>query len=211
MTKQFCPLCNFETKQLLTFRKKDYHKCGNCHAIFMLPDFFVSLETEKNRYELHNDGTNDSGYLNFVKPITDYVKEHFTSTHKGLDFGAGHSVVIANVLNELSLSVKIYDPFFHNNKELLEEKYDYIIACEVIEHFHNPIKEFTLLSSMLNPFGKLIIMTDPLIESTDFSKWYYKNDETHVFFYSLKTFEFIQQTLGFKKLTINNRLIVFEK
>jgi len=211
MKEQFCPLCNSKTNHLLTFRKKEYHKCNNCDAVFMLPDFFVSLETEKSRYELHNDGSNDLGYLNFIKPITDYVINNFDKQDNGLDFGAGHSVVIANVLNEVSLNVKIYDPFFHNNKELLKEKYDYIIACEVIEHFHYPLKEFTLLYSLLNPHGKLIIMTDPLKETTNFSKWYYKNDETHVFFYSQKTFQFIQKTLDFKELNINDRLIVFEK
>ncbi|MGD9761484.1 MAG: class I SAM-dependent methyltransferase [Candidatus Izemoplasmatales bacterium] len=177
----------------------------------MLPKFFVSLETEKNRYELHSDGSDSPGYLNFVKPITDYVKNNFTTQDKGLDFGAGHSVVIADLLNESSLNVKIFDPFFHNFQELLNDKYDYIIACEVVEHFHNPLKEFTLLYSMLNPNGKLIIMTDPLRETTIFSNWYYKNDETHVFFYSLKTFQFIKEKFQFKELMINDRLIVLKK
>jgi len=211
MQKQYCSLCNSETKHFLTFRKKDYHKCSNCDAIFMLPEFFVSLETEKNRYELHSDGSDNPGYLSFIKPITDYVKNNFTTQDKGLDFGAGHSVVIADLLNRSSLNVKIFDPFFHNYQELLNDKYDYIIACEVVEHFHNPLKEFTLLYSMLNPNGKLIIMTDPLRETTIFSNWYYKNDETHVFFYSLKTFQFIKENFQFKELMINDRLIVLKK
>jgi hypothetical protein len=36
---------------------------------------------------------------------------------------------------------------------------------------------------MLNRGGKFLVMTEPLMPSTDFSDWHYKNDATHVFFY----------------------------
>ena len=129
----------------------------------------------------------------------------------GLDFGAGHGPVIAKILEDKNFDVKIYDPFFYNKKSLLKTKYDYIIICEVIEHFHKPNQEFELLYNLLNPNGKLIIMTEPLLDNTEFSKWYYKNDETHVFFYSLKTFEYIYKEFKFSNFTIDNRLVVFTK
>jgi len=62
----------------------------------------------------------------------------------------------------------LYDPFFHPKSELLAKKYDFIIACEVIEHFHDPRKEFELLYKLLNQGGKLYLMTDLYSQEVDF-------------------------------------------
>ena len=206
-----CSLCNLETKFYLSFRKKDYYICQNCGSIEMHPDFFISVEKEKKRYELHKSDILDIGYQRFVEPITNYVISNFSSRHEGLDFGAGNGQIIAKILKSKNIDIKVYDPLFHNDKSVLNSKYDYIIACEVIEHFHNPSNEFALLFSLLKTGGKLIIMTDPLKKETSFIDWYYKNDETHVFFYSNTTFQYIKNKYGFKSVDIKGRLIVFEK
>jgi hypothetical protein len=52
-------------------------------------------------------------------------------------------------------------------------------------------------------------MTDLLPEKEDFKNWYYKNDFTHVIFYTPKTLQWIQKKVGFKHLSIDNRLIRF--
>ena len=206
-----CSLCNSKTKYYLKFRNKDYYICHTCGSIEMHPDFFVSAEKEKKRYELHRSDILDIGYQRFVEPITDYVINNFDSRHDGLDFGAGNGKIIAKILKSKNIDIKVYDPLFHNDKSVLNSKYDYIISCEVIEHFHNPAEEFSLLFSLLKSGGKLIIMTEPLKEDINFIDWYYKNDETHVFFYSKTTFEYIKNKYGFKNVDIENRLIVFEK
>ena len=206
-----CSLCKSKTEYYLKFRKKDYYICQNCGSIEMHPDFFISAEKEKKRYELHKSDILDIGYQRFVEPIIDYVISNFDYRHEGLDFGAGNGQIIAKILKSKNIDIKVYDPFFHNDKNVLNSKYDYIIACEVIEHFHNPSEEFSLLFSLLKSGGKLIIMTDPLKKESSFIDWYYKNDETHVFFYSSTTFEYIKNNYGFKSVDINGRLIVFEK
>ncbi|MFA7076555.1 MAG: class I SAM-dependent methyltransferase [Candidatus Izemoplasmatales bacterium] len=206
-----CVLCNHKTIYFTTFRNKTYNHCPNCDSVQMLPEFFISSKDEKNRYELHKDGTNDLGYLNFIKPITSYILNNLDKKNIGLDFGAGHSPVISSVLEKNGFKIFNYDPYFHNNEELLKDKYDFITSCEVIEHFYNPQKEFQTLSSLLRANGKLVLMTDLYDSNTDFNKWYYKNDETHVFFYSKKSFEYIKKRFGFKSLDIDNRLVVLSK
>jgi citrate lyase synthetase len=52
-------------------------------------------------------------------------------------------------------------------------------------------------------------MTDLYDESIDFAKWYYKNDVTHVFFYTKETFVWIQKEFGFRDLKIEKRLITY--
>ncbi len=205
-----CPLCNSSSKYYITFRNKDYYMCEGCKSIFMDSKFYLDPEKEKDRYLLHNNDVDDLGYQKFVKPIIDYTIDNFTGSNPGLDFGAGHGPVISTLLKRMSYDIEMYDPFFHNQKELLKKKYDYIISCEVIEHFHNPAKEFLALKQMLNSGGKLILKTDILKPETDFSKWYYKNDSTHVFFYSIDSFDFIVKHFGFSKVFIDDRLIIIE-
>jgi 2-polyprenyl-3-methyl-5-hydroxy-6-metoxy-1,4-benzoquinol methylase len=176
----------------------------------MHPNFYTSLENEKNRYQEHNNDINDIGYQNFVQPIVQSVLNNFKNTTQGLDFGCGTGPVITKLLRDKNYNITTYDPFFDNNTEALKKTYDFIVCCEVIEHFHHPFKEFKLLKSLLKPKGKLFCMTDLLSETVNFNKWYYKNDNTHVIFYHRNTCKWIQENIGFSKVTVSNRLIVFE-
>jgi len=84
-----------------------------------------------------------------------------------------------------------------------------VIACEVIEHFHYPAGEFLLLRGLLNENGKLYCRTSILYPEQDFEKWYYKDDPTHVFFYSTIKAEKIRDQFGFRRVDINGNLIIF--
>ena len=127
----------------------------------------------------------------------------------GLDFGSGTGSAVSKVLTDNGYNIVQYDPFFDNHPELLEQQYDYIASCEVVEHFHHPGKEFELLRKMLRRKGKLYIMTHLYDPSIVFPSWYYKNDHTHVFMYQKETMEWIAQTYGFSRVIIDKRLIVF--
>lgn len=202
-----CPLCESEAE---FFYQHKYLSCPECHSLFKHPRLLPSIEEEKNRYTLHDNDVNDPKYQKFVSPITDLIFDHFTPLDLGLDFGCGTGPVISKMLSENGFEVLQYDPLFCNNKKLLEQKYDYIICCEVIEHFHKPNKEFALLRSLLKEGGRLYCKTHPFDESIDFENWYYKEDETHVFFYQVKTFEWIKEKFGFKDLLVDGRIISFQ-
>ena len=51
-------------------------------------------------------------------------------------------------------------------------------------------------------------MTGIYRQNIDFSKWWYKNDLTHVFIYKEETFEWIKEEFGFKNLKIKENLII---
>ena len=146
-----CPLCNSTADIFYEFKKQLYFQCVNCRAIFMAENLRPNPESEKSRYEEHINDVNDEGYQRFVSPITEGIMHDFKPGNKGLDFGAGTGPVISKVLKDNGYSILQYDPFFHNHPELLEQKYDYIACCEVIEHFYNPKKEFVLLRKLLRP------------------------------------------------------------
>jgi len=205
--KKICPLCQ-NSASLLYEDNQRYFTCKVCHSIFVDENHLPDAQSEKERYELHDDNAEDAGYRKFVSPITANIEKDFLNVAKGLDFGAGTSQIITKVMQEKGYDISPYDPYFHPNKELLKKRYDYIASCEVIEHFYHPAKEFRLLKSMLKKDAKLYLMTDMYDESIEFSSWYYKNDPTHVFFYTKKTFEWIQKRFDFSNLFIEKRLII---
>ena len=176
----------------------------------MASGFRPGPEEERKRYEEHLNDVTDVRYQNFVSPIINAVKTNFSTNSMGLDFGAGTGPVISKVLGDNGYKLKQFDPFFCNDTWALQLKYDYIVCCEVIEHFHSPSKEFELLKSLLKPNGYLYCMTHLYENTIDFDNWYYKNDNTHVFIYQRETLVKIKKLFKFSSLTIENRLVKFK-
>jgi len=206
-----CSLCKGNGRIFFENDNIKYYSCKRCGAIFMDPKNYLSVAEEKERYEEHNNDVEDKRYQNFVSDIVKNIKKDWESNSEGLDFGAGTGPVVAKLLREEGYKVDIYDPFFWNKENHLKKNYDYIVACEVIEHFHNPLNEFELLNSLLKEGGKLYCKTEIHKDNIDFKDWYYKNDPTHVFFYNENVFKWIVENLGFKSYSISDRIIVLNK
>ncbi len=206
-----CPLCSNIGIEFFKSEKQHFYRCSTCKGIFTDKKLQLNTVDEKERYKLHKNHINDLGYIKFANPIISSVKKYFNPNHTGLDFGAGHTPVISEILKVDNYQVEIYDPLFFNKPEVLTKTYDFITSCEVIEHFYNPKKEFELLYNLLKPKGKLICMTLLYDETIDFKNWFYKNDPTHVFLYQKETFQWIKKKFGFSNAIIENRLITLTK
>lgn len=210
-TSTKCLLCNSKTKLFYKNKNKKYYKCENCFSVMLDPSNFLTSEEEKERYESHNNDVDDIRYQKFVSPIVESVKNNYDTSHTGLDYGAGTGPVITSLLAKEGYDIKLYDPFFHHYPENLSKKYDYIICSEVIEHFYNPYHEFKSLTNMLNSKGCIFCMTSLYDEGIDFKNWYYKNDETHVFFYHKKALKWIKNKFNFSYLEIDGKLVKLTK
>lgn len=207
-----CILCqNTTTNRLGCIHDIEYHQCNQCHCTFKDEKHFPDATTEKSRYLLHNNDVKDVNYQKFVQPIVQSVFENFENTEIGLDFGAGTAPVISSILLKKGYEIHQYDPFFHPDPSALSRKYDFIVCCEVVEHFHEPWKEFDRLYQLLKPNGLLFCMTELLPEPQLFNDWYYKNDPTHVIFYSEKTLDWIKLHYNFSTLKVDGRLFVLTK
>jgi 2-polyprenyl-3-methyl-5-hydroxy-6-metoxy-1,4-benzoquinol methylase len=211
MIQELCPLCDSDKELFFRGKQGTYYQCQHCRGVFVASEHHPEYEEELARYREHNNDVNDIRYQKFVEPIVQAVTKYFGPGHKGLDFGAGTGPVISALLHKKAYQIELYDPFFHNHPELLNRKYDYIVCCEVMEHFHKPAKEFELLANLLNAGGKLFCMTNIFEPGIDFGKWYYKNDKTHVFFYPQETLEYIRENNNFSTLEISNNLIIFSR
>ncbi len=207
--KNTCPLCKGIAGIFYEKKNQLFYLCVNCKGIFLQKNLLPDRKKEIERYLSHNNDIEDERYQTFVSPIVSSVLRDFTATCKGLDFGAGTGPVITKLLQDNKFQIAQYDPFFHNYPAILAKKYNYIICCEVIEHFHDPKKEFSLLKELLLKNGKIYCMTGIYNKSINFGNWSYKNDITHVFIYQKETFLWIKDKFGFTNVTIDGRLITF--
>ncbi|MDD2986639.1 class I SAM-dependent methyltransferase [Flavobacterium sp.] len=206
-----CPLCQSPSNHFYSQNTREFYFCSTCFAVFLDNKNYFSEKEEQKHYENHNNDIFDKGYQQFASPITNAIQRDFKPQHQGLDYGSGTNSVIVKMLKDSAYHISEYDPFFSNTISLLNQQYDYISCCEVMEHFHHPKKEFEKLYNLLLPNGKLYCMTDLFDETKNFDTWYYKNDHSHVFFYHAKTIAWIAKTIGFSNYSIEGRLILFEK
>ena len=204
-----CTLCGSKTYFFNKINEIVYYACDHCGAVLIEPLCLLSPDNERERYLKHNNDVNDIRYQKFVMPLVDEIKRNYSVKHYGLDFGAGTGPVITRLLRDSGYKIELYDPFFWNNVKSLKCKYDYIICCEAIEHFRNPGNEFKLLRSLMNKNGMLLCKTSLYNETLDFESWYYKNDPTHVVFYTEKTLGLIKAKYNFTSLAITENFIKF--
>jgi 2-polyprenyl-3-methyl-5-hydroxy-6-metoxy-1,4-benzoquinol methylase len=206
--KMNCTLCESPLK----LKQDDYYfRCSNCDALVKNSIFYVDANEEKATYEEHNNDVNDPRYQNFTSPITNYILENFSKNQLGLDYGCGTGPVISKQLEKSGFSLVLYDPFFYPDSNYLNSRYDFIFACEVFEHFHNPKQEIEKLLSLLKPQGELIIMTHLYDDSKYFQNWYYRKDYTHVFIYTEKTMLFIARKYNLEVIQMGERFQVLRK
>lgn len=206
-----CRLCQQNTKHLLYYGKRTFMHCEACDSIQLALNDLPDRKVEKKRYTAHNNDSNDDGYVRFLQPMIDVVLQEQEATNLGLDFGSGPQPVLSDILQSKGYAVSAYDPIFKNETSILDKSFDYILCCEVMEHFHNPYGAFKKLHSLLKPGGKLYCKTMLYDHDIDFDKWWYKNDITHVFFYSQKSLKYIQHAFGFSDLSVQEELICFKK
>lgn len=179
----------------------DYFHCSVCDLRFLDPALQLSPEDERARYLFHENSVDDQGYRRFLEPVYLEIKKRLPLNARILDFGGGPGPALIHRLKEDGYTqTEVYDPCFWPERSVLELEYDAIFATEVIEHFRRPAEDFHQLRKSLSPSGVWIFMTLFCEDSVDFNAWYYRQDPTHVSFYSKKTMQWLEKRFGFSQL-----------
>lgn len=216
-----CPLCGASDAAFYySDKKREYHQCTNCDLVFVPPQFHLTPQLEKAEYDKHENSLDDEGYLNFLKraasPLIDYldrqIKDHALTKSQliGLDFGCGPAPALAHFISEQGYRTELYDLYYHSKKGALAKQYDFVTCTEVVEHFNSPQQGIEQLFSLVNPSGVLVIMTKLVLSQERFKNWHYKNDPTHVSFFSQKTFEYLASQYNRSVEFIGNDVIFFK-
>jgi SAM-dependent methyltransferase len=178
-----------EVIEFATDKRRTFLQCRVCELVFVPPSQFLSAAEEKKRYDLHRNTPHDAGYREFLKRIFLPLERSLAPGSRGLDFGSGPGPVLAMMFEEAGHTMTLFDTFYEPVPYALEQQYDFITATEVVEHLREPAKELERLWACLKNGGRLGIMTK-LVDTaaSGFSEWHYKNDPTHVCFFSRATF-----------------------
>lgn len=207
-----CPLC--ENKQSLPFWRdhlRPYRRCPQCRLVFVPAEYHLSPAAEKAEYDLHRNDPNDAGYRKFLTRLFEPLCDRLPVGAKGLDFGSGPGPTLAPMFAEAGFDMAIYDPFYAPDRSVLQSRYDFISCSEVVEHFHAPGREFRFLWQLLAAEGWLGIMTKLVIDPQAFARWHYKNDPTHVVFFSRETFVYLARQLKACLEFIGSDVILLQK
>ena len=196
-----CPLCQLSKGIKFFEDHRSYFQCLKCSLVFVPPQQYLTAEEEKAMYDLHENSSDDPGYRQFLNRFLQPFLQHLKPHSYGLDFGSGPGPTLSIMLEENGHTVENYDCFYAPDINLLDKSdskqaYDFITATEVIEHLHHPKQELERLWSCLKVNGSLGIMTKRVFNQEAFSHWHYKNDITHVCFYSLETFQWLANHWG---------------
>lgn len=192
MMKPICALCGSPDSGLFhSDKRRDYWRCGQCLLVFVDQDQHLPLAAEKAIYDLHQNNCADTGYREFLSRLAIPLLARLPASCTGLDFGCGPGPALAQMLEAGGHVVTLYDPIYAADPDVLNCQYQFVSCSEVVEHFRQPGNEFDRLFTLLQPGGWLAIMTKLVIDAEAFAKWHYKNDLTHIAFFSRSTFEWL--------------------
>lgn len=219
MLSMLCPLCNSRAYAFLPTKQRAFYRCEHCDLVFADPTSHLPLSAEQDIYDLHQNDPSDSGYRQFlmrlVEPLVQYLgrsathyQDQFTEV---LDFGCGPGPAMGELLEPYGLSVCNYDPIYQPNDALLQKQFDVITCTEVVEHFNQPLDSWQQLFDCLSAKGTLGVMTSLFTRDTPaaFNAWQYKNDPTHVSFYTPKTIAWLSDYFKVTATIVSQRVILF--
>lgn len=207
-----CPLCACPKLNLFfADKRRSYLRCSRCYLVMVPPEFHLSPDDEKAEYDKHENDPADLGYRRFLSRCLDPLLSRLKPGTKGLDFGCGPGPAISVMAGERGFQVDNYDPFYADDKAVFKRTYDFITLTEVIEHVADAKALLTRLDGLLKPGGILAVMTKRVLDVDAFSRWHYKNDPTHICFYSEECFHWVAEQWRWRLEVIDRDLVFLTK
>ncbi len=210
--KEICPLC--QSIKIFGYahgESREYLHCSNCDLVYVSSLHLISKIDEKAKYDNHQNSPQNLGYRKFLSSLVEPLCEYLIPDAFGLDFGSGPGPTLCVMMQELGYKMDIYDYFYHDDKTVFDNSYDFITTTEVVEHLHNPSIEIDRLWKCLKLGGALGIMTAFRPKQNEFRNWYYKRDMTHVRFFNEKTFQWLASKLDAKLYIPSEGVVILKK
>ncbi|WP_205859098.1 class I SAM-dependent methyltransferase [Pleionea sediminis] len=190
-----CPLClNDRICDYWEDKVRCYLHCPCCDLVFVPEEYLLSAADEKAEYDKHENTLDDPGYLKFLSRTYQHILQRTPKGSCGLDYGCGPAPALAHFLSHHERQMSVFDIFYAPDESVFQHTYDFITCTEVIEHIVNTHDTILHWLQMLDKSSGLIaIMTKRVTELDAFKQWHYKNDPTHIRFFSRSTFEWIAE------------------
>lgn len=216
-----CRLCGAPARPLVSVTGSSrfgelscYERCPGCGYIQLLEDYLPSPLNERSRYLLHRNDPEDSGYRNWLSAFADSALAPYAKAGcEVLDFGSGPNSALRGILEERAYGYTPYDPFFEPCEAWRKRSWPAIVVHEVAEHLRFPGAVLSELAGLLEPHGILALRTRFPPDSPDaFLAWHYRQDSTHIGFFSKDCLKGRGRALGLTIIHENGEdTLCFEK
>jgi len=209
-SKLACPLCTkIESFFYHEDKNRTYVQCQNCFLVYVPKSYYLTSIEEKKQYDLHKNSPNDINYRKFLSRLFEPMNQRLSEKSSGLDFGSGPGPTLSIMFQEMGHFMNIYDKFYACDKSVLKKNYDFVCMTEVIEHLDRPKQIISDLLFIIKKKGLLGIMTKRVIDKEHFTSWHYKNDLTHICFYSVKTFQWIAKHYDLELTIVEDDVVIY--
>ena len=206
-----CPLCGGSAQPYHQDRRRSYYHCARCSLVSVPRRDFPTPQEARAVYELHENGPEDAGYRTFLSRLCAPMIARLPAGSEGLDFGCGPGPTLSVMFQEQGYPMAIYDPCFAPDRTALSRQYTFVTGSEVVEHFEDPRASLDEMWALVKPGGFLGLMTKLVIDQAAFQHWHYKDDETHLVFYSRQTFTWLGRDWGSEPTFLGKDVIIFQK
>lgn len=206
-----CPLCGSPSSHFHQDARRPYFQCPGCDLVHVPRAWQLDSKEEKAVYDQHENRVDDPGYRAFLARLAGPLLEQLPARSQGLDFGCGPGPALASMLREQGHEVALYDLYYAPHPEVFSRQWDFITATEVVEHLGQPRLELERLWQCLKNGGLLAIMTKRVTSAQAFATWHYKNDPTHISFFSESTFKWLAAQWQAELTLVANDVVILRK
>ncbi len=206
-----CPLCGHFSGCHANDGRRTFFQCTCCELVFADPRSRLDPKAERAVYDLHENDPEDARYRRFLDQLARPLLSRLDPGMDGLDYGCGPGPTLSVMLEGAGMRMQLYDPHFAADPSVLDRRYDFVTCSEVAEHFYEPARDWAQMVDLVRPGGWLGIMTRLVDPRTPFDRWYYKNDPTHVSFYSSSTIAWVGTRFGLKIEHQDGQVVLFIK
>lgn len=203
-----CRLCDSLETYTFLQKKRTYVRCRNCDLIFVPTEELLPLQSELDRYSLHDNSFTNKGYHRYLSNIASHLLTY--SWSRAIDYGSGEEAVLTRILQESGKECVPHDPAYNLH---VPSGYtaDCIIFCESIEHLYDLKKAISEILRWTSKDSLIYIKTGLHDSVKDFSHWWYISDPTHVTLFSTKTMDFFAKKINGTTVFMENDIAVIKR